>query len=114
MELGVLPYVFVKRFQVVESLRLGDRQHLRLNFRNALDAKLVNLVRAEVSRRLVPDREAISRRSIGQGPDAGIEPSMRCVIIANKFRELRVRGRDFVLDRSLNGRRQPLAIALGN
>ncbi len=102
VQFWILPDVIVERFQIAESLRLSDDQHLRFNFRDALEAKLVNLVGREIGGRLMTDGEAIAGFSVGQGPDAGIESSVRGVIVAYEFGEFRVGGRDLVLHRAFD------------
>src|SRR5208337_2269765 len=104
----------VERFQIAESLRLGDGQHLSFNFRDTLQAKLVNLVGGEIGGRLVTDGEAIARFSVGQGPHAGVEPSVRRVILAHEFGELRISGRDLVLYHAFDGFAQLFPVFLGN
>ena len=114
VQFRILPDVFVERFQIAESLRPGDGQHLGFNFRDALQAKLVNLAGGEIGGGLVTDGEAIARLSVGQGPDAGIEPSVRRVIVAHEFGELRVGGCDFVLYRAFDCFAQLFPVFLRN
>ena len=99
VQFWILPDVLVERFQIAESLRLGDGQHLSFDFRHTLQAQLVNLVGSEIGGGLVTHGETIARFSVGQGPDAGIEAAVRGIILAHKFGEFRIGGRDYVLYR---------------
>ena len=99
VQFRILPDVIVERFQIAESLRLGDEEHLGFNFRHAFQAELVNLIGREIGGCLMTDGEAIAGVSVGQGPNTGIESSVRRVIVAYEFGEFRVGGRDLVLYR---------------
>ena len=89
-------------------------QHLGFDFRHALQAELVNLVGGEIGGGLVADGEAIARFSVGQSPDAGIEASVRSVIVAHELGEFRVGGRDFIFYRGFDLLAQLLAVGFGD
>lgn len=77
---GILTDVCVKRFQIVEALRLCDLKHLLFDLRHALQSHFVNLVSGEVGCALVMDGEAVTRVPIGKRPNTGIEAAMRSVV----------------------------------
>ena len=102
VQFRILADVLVERFQIAESLGLGDGEHLGFNLRHALQAQLVNLIGGEIGGRLMTDGETIARFSVGEGPDAGIEPSVRRVVVAHELGEFLVGGRDLVLHRAFD------------
>ena len=114
VQFRVLPYVIVERFQVAESLRLGDDQHLGFDLRHAPQAKLMNLFGGEIAGGLVTHGEAIPRLAIGQGPHAGIDPPVRCVVFSHEPGEFRVRRRDRVPDCAFDPFAQRFPLCLGD
>ena len=74
----------------------------------------MNLVGGEIGGRLMTDGEAIASFAVGQGPHAGIEPSVRRVVVANEFGEFRIVGRDLVLHRAFDLFAQLFPVGFGD
>src|SRR6266853_4223162 len=102
MQFWILLEVLVERFQLAESLRLGDGEHLIFDFRHALQAELMNLFSKKISCSLMTNGKAIARLPIRQSPHARIEPPVRGVILAHELGESCIRGPDFALHRAFN------------
>src|ERR1700720_1147631 len=102
MHLWILLEVLVERFQIAESLRLRDGEHLIFDFRHALQTELMNLFSRKISCSLMTHSKAIARLPIRQSPHARIEPPVRRVIFAHELGESSIGGPDFALHRAFN------------
>ena len=114
VQLGVLPNVFVEALEVGEALRLGDGQHLGVEFGHLLQAHLVDLL-GRVARWSSADliAELVARVAVGQRPDAHLGAALGRVVVLHEGREFRVGGVDFRLNglgdfvaQALSGRRR--------
>ena len=114
MQFWILLDVLIERFQIAESLRLGNGQHLAFNLSDASQAKFMNSLRWEIGCSLMADREAVPRLAVGQGPYAGIEPAVGRIILTHELGEPGIRRGDFTLHGAFNLFSQPLSISFRN